>query len=62
MAIQGGSPNAAKDWDFHTYVANPMGDVDCNGVVNSADALRILRYSAGLSVNQSEPCTDVGSF
>lgn len=37
------------------------GDVDCNGSVNSVDALKILRYVAGLSVLQTEPCTDIGT-
>ena len=37
------------------------GDVDCNNLINSADALKVLRFAAGLSVNQAEPCTDVGS-
>jgi CSLREA domain-containing protein len=39
------------------------GNVDCSGPVsgvNSIDALKVLRQSAGLSVNQSEPCLDIG--
>jgi len=39
------------------------GNVDCSGPlngVNSIDALKVLRFSAGLSVSQSEPCLDVG--
>lgn len=36
------------------------GNVDCNQVINATDALKILRYVAGLSVAQSEPCKDVG--
>ena len=39
------------------------GNVDCSGPVsgvNSVDALKVLRYSAGLSVAQSEPCLDIG--
>ncbi|HET8945324.1 MAG TPA: hypothetical protein VFO59_11130 [Dehalococcoidia bacterium] len=36
------------------------GNADCNQVVNATDALKILRYVAGLSVAQSEPCKDVG--
>jgi hypothetical protein len=39
----------------------PWGDVDCGGAVNSADALKTLRYIAGLPVDQLEPCPDVGS-
>jgi hypothetical protein len=36
--------------------------VDCSGAVNSVDALKILRFAAGLSVVQNEPppCTDLG--
>jgi hypothetical protein len=35
------------------------GNVDCNQAINSIDALKILRFSAGLSVAQSEPCLDL---
>jgi hypothetical protein len=34
--------------------------VDCNGGVNSVDSLKILRKVAGLSVQQNEPCKDIG--
>jgi hypothetical protein len=40
------------------------GNVDCSGPsvgVNSVDALKLLRFSAGLSVTQNEPCTDIGA-
>jgi hypothetical protein len=36
------------------------GDVDCSNSVNSVDSLKILRFVAGLSVQQNEPCTNVG--
>jgi hypothetical protein len=37
-------------------------DVDCSGQGNSLDALKILRYAAGLDPGaQSEPCVDIGS-
>ena len=39
------------------------GNVDCSGPLNgvsSIDALKVLRFSAGLSVSQSEPCLDIG--
>jgi len=36
------------------------GNVDCNQAINAIDALKVLRYSASLSVVQSEPCTDIG--
>ncbi len=38
------------------------GNVNCDGAVNSVDALGVLRYSASLPVSQSEPCLDVGQM
>ena len=35
-------------------------DVDCSGHINAVDALKILRFAAGLSVSQHEPCTNIG--
>jgi len=37
------------------------GDVDCDRDVDATDALKVLRYVAGLSVLQTEPCPDIGS-
>jgi ubiquinone biosynthesis protein UbiJ len=37
------------------------GDVDCDGDVDSVDALKELRHVAVLPVSQSEPCPDIGS-
>jgi hypothetical protein len=34
--------------------------VDCNATVDSVDALKVLRRNASLSVNQEEPCLDIG--
>jgi hypothetical protein len=39
-----------------------FGDVDCNGVINAVDALKILRHSAKLPVSQTPPCTPMGLF
>jgi hypothetical protein len=36
------------------------GNVDCDLVISSIDALKILRFRAGLSVTQNEPCLDIG--
>jgi len=36
------------------------GNINCDGAVNSVDALGVLRYSAGLSVAQNDPCLDIG--
>jgi titin len=38
-----------------------QGDVDCDGVVNSIDSLKIVRYSAALGYPQTEPCPDIGT-
>ena len=38
-----------------------QGDADCNNSVNSVDALLVLRFGAGLEVNQNEPCPDIGT-
>jgi dipeptidyl aminopeptidase/acylaminoacyl peptidase len=37
-----------------------QGDVDCDGAANSIDALKILRYVAGLTVSFSSPCLQIG--
>ena len=37
-----------------------FGNVDCGGGINSIDALKVLRYSAGLSVSQAPGCPDIG--
>jgi hypothetical protein len=37
------------------------GDVDCSGSVTAVDALKILRFGAGLSVDHTEPCNHVGT-
>jgi hypothetical protein len=37
-----------------------FGNVDCGTGVNSVDSLKILRFGAGLSVTQAEPCPDIG--
>jgi hypothetical protein len=47
-----------------TFTVGPgrlMGDVDCDNNVTAADALKILRYLAGLPVSQTEPCPDIGT-
>lgn len=36
------------------------GDVQCDGDVDPVDSLQILRYDAGLSTTQNEPCPEVG--
>ena len=38
-----------------------FGDVDCDDDVDAVDSLKELRWVAGLSVSQTEPCPDIGS-
>ena len=37
------------------------GDVDCDGDVDAVDALAILRDIAAFSVNQQQPCPEIGA-
>lgn len=45
-------------WDFLESQTLPLakGDIDCSGVLNSVDALKLLRFVAGLSVSQPPGC------
>lgn len=36
-------------------------DVNCSGATDTVDALALLRFSAGLQFNQSQPCPPVGA-
>jgi len=36
------------------------GDIDCSGAVNSVDALKLLRWKAGLTVIQAQGCPVIG--
>ena len=38
-----------------------QGDVDCGTNVTPVDSLKVLRHDAGLSVQQDEPCPDIGT-
>lgn len=38
-----------------------VGDVDCNGAVNSIDALKLLRAVSGLDVSQGDACPGIGA-
>jgi hypothetical protein len=40
---------------------NYTGDVDCSLSINSVDALKVLRYNAGLPVTYPAPCVDIGA-
>lgn len=37
------------------------GDVDCSGSISAVDALKLLRFAAGLVITQTEPCPDIGT-
>jgi Tol biopolymer transport system component len=37
------------------------GNSDCDGLINATDALKLLQYGAGLPVQQSEPCINIGA-
>lgn len=39
-----------------------QGDVDCRDEVTPVDSLKVLRHDAGLSVQQDEPCPDIGTL
>ena len=39
-----------------------QGDVDCSKNVTPVDSLKVLRHDAGLSVQQYEPCPDIGTL
>jgi hypothetical protein len=41
-------------------VASLFGDVDCDDDVDSVDALKVLRFVAGLDYAQNDPCPDIG--
>ncbi|MEK7186695.1 MAG: S8 family serine peptidase [Patescibacteria group bacterium] len=64
-AVNIGSPGYDTDtgygrvhlWKALVQSCNPnIGDVSCNGVTNSTDALYILRYVAGLATGTSGTC------
>jgi Tol biopolymer transport system component len=37
-----------------------QGDIDCNGSADPIDALKLLRYDAGLGATHNDPCLDIG--
>jgi hypothetical protein len=40
---------------------NAWGNVDCGGGIGAVDSLKLLRFGAGLSVLQTEPCPNVAT-
>jgi hypothetical protein len=56
-----GAPITCEAQDGAIQIAQYYpGDVDCNHIVNSIDALKILRYSAHLPVTQPDTCPSIG--
>ena len=56
------APNTDLDviWDSLT-TNEKWGDADCSGsIVTPVDALKVLRFDAGLFSIQNEPCPDIG--
>ncbi len=39
-----------------------FGDIDCDGQINVADAVQLLRHIARLSVRQDQPCQLIGRW
>jgi hypothetical protein len=59
-----GNTSEFSECQAATGVAQPslkQGDVNCDNSVNAIDALLVLRFGAGLTVNQTEPCPDIGT-
>jgi hypothetical protein len=42
-------------------LSEKWGDADCTGALNPVDSLKILRFDAGYTTLQQEPCPDIGS-
>jgi hypothetical protein len=39
---------------------HPWGDLDCSGIADPIDALKLLRFDAGLDVARPKDCPDPG--
>ncbi len=46
---------------YTTPGVSAFGDIDCNGSINSVDALKILRFVVSLPVSQNAGCPVIGS-
>jgi hypothetical protein len=47
-------------FDVGQNLPPPWGDVDCDGVIDSDDAMAILLWLAGLEYARTEPCVEIG--
>lgn len=45
---------------FNVHSACGPFDVDCDHDIDAIDALKLLRYQAGLPYSQTEPCPNIG--
>jgi hypothetical protein len=59
-ADTGDCPAMGEEVDVEGASAHPWGDIDCNGAVDAVDALKVLRYDAGLGVVPAEGCPTMG--
>jgi hypothetical protein len=57
-----------NDWDWYAqvdsvslrcWVTELFGDADCNGAVQSVDALKLMRFRVGLASTQTPPCPPI---
>ena len=58
----GDCPDFGQVVDVQNASPHPWGDVDCSGDITPVDSLKVLRHDAGLSVQQDEPCPDIGTL
>ncbi len=54
-------PDMGSDIDVLFASPHMWGNVDCKDGVSPVDALKILRFDAGLSVSQEAGCPAMGS-
>ena len=59
-ADTGGCPEMGEDVDVQNASIHRWGDIDCSEVVDPVDALKLLRYDAGLDVARPPDCPDPG--
>jgi len=59
------APSTSLDVTWGTAVqtttTEKWADSDCSGSLNPVDSLKVLRFDAGLTNIQQEPCPDIGS-
>jgi parallel beta-helix repeat protein len=53
--------SSTSEFSGCALVLGPHGDMNCDLLVDAADALQIFRYLAGLPMHQQTGCPDIGS-